>query len=119
MFNTLFRTKQSPTAARVEQVDPPELNKRLTAGTSMVLIDVRTPGEYEYDGHIAGARLLPLSMLPYRLEELPKDSPIVCVCRSGARSQTAAEHLVTQGFTNVINLRGGMISWKSLGLPYQ
>ena len=63
--------------------------------------------------------LLPLASLAQRLSELPKDKPIVCVCRSGARSQTACEYLAANGFDNVINLNGGMISWIRSGLPYQ
>lgn len=116
MLRQLFG-QQTRTRTAVEQSDARTLKARLDNDESLILLDVRTPGEYEYDGHIAGSRLLPLSVLMNRAQELPKDKPIVCVCRSGNRSYTACELLSRQGFTNVINLQGGMIGWKRAGLP--
>jgi rhodanese-related sulfurtransferase len=52
-----------------------------------------------------------------RVEELPKDQPIVFVCRSGNRSQVACEQLSRLGYENVTNFEGGMIAWKRAGLP--
>lgn len=101
----------------MQQINAAELKARIDSGEPLVLVDVRTPGEYEYDGHIAGTRLLPLSVLTNRSQELQKDKTIVCICRSGNRSQTACELLARQGFTNVVNLRGGMIGWQRAGLP--
>ena len=119
MLQSLFRNRQSRSASTVKTIDAPSLHQRMQTQDNLLLVDVRTPGEYEYDGHIAGSRLLPLSSLGQRLHELPKDKTIVCVCRSGARSQTACEHLAANGFENVINLAGGMIGWKRHGLPHQ
>ena len=104
-----------PTA--VQQIAPLELQHWLTKNQRLTLIDVRTPREFEAE-HIPGARLLPLSVLQQRSRELPDDRPIVCVCRSGARSQSACEQLARQGFTNLFNLSGGMIAWKRDGLPH-
>lgn len=124
MFRSLFtntaraREMQAPVTA-VKQLNPVELQQWLDSNQpAPLLVDVRTPGEYEYDGHIDGARLLPLSSLMQRMDELPKDQPIVCVCRSGARSNTACEILASQGF-DAINLSGGMIGWKRAGLPHK
>lgn len=114
MFQSLFGFKKH---VDVPQIGAQELHKRRGSSEPLVLIDVRTPREYEFDGHIAGSRLLPLSSLHQRLAELPKDQTIVCVCRSGARSQSACEMLASAGFTHVVNLRGGMIDWKRNGLP--
>jgi len=94
-----------------------ELKTQLDARTPMVLVDVRQPEEFPYDGHVAGARLLPLPVLATRLNELPKDQPIVCICRSGNRSQVACEMLQRYGFTNVTNVVGGMIAWQRAGYP--
>jgi rhodanese-related sulfurtransferase len=58
-------------------------------------------------------------MLSSQLDELPKDKTIVCICRSGNRSHTACEHLSVNGFTDVINLSGGMFGWRRAGLPYE
>lgn len=80
------------------------------------MLDVRSPEEYAHDGHIAGSRLMPLPVVSARSHELPKDTPIVCVCRSGSRSQVACESLRRQGF-EVMNLSGGVMAWKRAGLP--
>jgi rhodanese-related sulfurtransferase len=107
------------TRTRVETITPTELAEQLSGPDAPLVVDVRTPGEYSNDGHIAGSRLLPLSMLLARSNELPQDRPIVFVCRSGNRSQVACEQLAQLGFTNTINLVGGMIGWRQAGLPSQ
>lgn len=114
MFRNLFQ--QAP--ARVAALDSRELKRRLDAGERPLLLDVRSPEEFAHDGHIAGARLLPLPVLAMRLDELPKETPIVCVCRSGNRSQVACELLARQGF-QVTNLSDGMLGWHRAGLPTQ
>ncbi|GAB4263506.1 MAG: hypothetical protein Kow0080_01920 [Candidatus Promineifilaceae bacterium] len=82
-------------ASNVKTIDAKTLYNRLQAGEDIVLVDVRTPGEYEHNGRIAESRLLPLSVLGQRAHELPKDKTLVMVCRSGARSHTACEHLLS------------------------
>ena len=119
MFRSLFshapRQRQAPTA--VQQMTVAELHQRILQNDSALeLVDVRTPGEYAHDGHIAGSRLPPLSSLMARAAELPKDKTIVCICRSGNRSYTACEMLAAQGF-KTINLSGGMLHWRATGLP--
>ena len=59
--------------------------------------------------------LIPLGELEARHGELPRDHPIVCVCRSGSRSAFAAEALVAAGF-DAVNLAGGMLAWAGEGL---
>lgn len=112
MSKNLFQRKKSS----VEEISPADLQKRI-ANQEALLLDVRSPGEYAHDGHIAGSRLLPLDSLSARSSELPRDRTIICVCRSGGRSRVACETLTKQGFAQVINLRGGMIAWKRAGLP--
>ena len=60
-----------------------------------------------------------LATLPSRLHELPRDKQVIMVCRSGARSGHACAWLMQQGFSNVVNLRGGMMAWHSCGLNLQ
>ncbi|MCA9974937.1 MAG: rhodanese-like domain-containing protein, partial [Anaerolineales bacterium] len=69
MFRSLFsQSSQNKQRVTVQQWHPQELQQRLAEGdTTLELIDVRTPGEYQYDGHIAGSRLLPLSSLMQRI----------------------------------------------------
>jgi rhodanese-related sulfurtransferase len=103
--------------SQVKQISVTDLHQQLQNNNSPLLVDVRSPEEYECDGHIEGSRLLPLQMLMARADELPQDKPIVCVCRSGNRSQVACEQLASMGFSDVTNLAGGMIDWKRHGLP--
>lgn len=114
MLQSLFgmrlqRAGHSPDA--IVQMTAEELRERLERDEQLVLVDVRTPGEYQAE-HIPGARLLPLSRLQQRSDELPRERSIVCICRSGARSQVACEQLARHGFDDVANLAGGMIAWK-------
>jgi rhodanese-related sulfurtransferase len=117
MLQSLFGKARR--ASNVKTIDAKTLYNRLQAGEDIVLVDVRTPGEYEYNGRIAESRLLPLSALGQRASELPKDKTVVMVCRSGARSHTACEHLLSLGYENVLNLKGGMIAWKMNRLPVE
>ncbi len=119
LFNQIPQHPQTATLPKIENITPNELKKRLDAGEPLLLVDVRTPAEYQYDGHIAGSRLLPLSVLGQRLDELPADQPIVFICRSGNRSMVACEQLAHIGFENTINLSGGMIGWRMAGFPVQ
>ena len=102
---------------KVKEIRANELFQNIQNGDAPLLVDVRSPEEYKLDGHIENSRLLPLQMLFQRINELPKDKPIVCVCRSGSRSQVACEQLASQGFSDVTNLVGGMIDWHRNGLP--
>jgi len=113
MFKALFSGNKST----IQQMSPTELKERLNKKEPLIMLDVRTPEEYKHEGHIAGARLMPLAVVPVRSNELPHDTPIVCVCRSGSRSQVACESLRRQGFTNVANMSGGMMAWRRAGLP--
>ncbi len=78
-----------------------------------LLLDVRNSNEYD-SGHIEGATNIPLAKLPKRLDNLPKDQPIVCVCRSGPRGRDAAYLLQEAGF-EVCNLVGGILRWRDEG----
>lgn len=92
-----------------------ELQEKLSGKNSAVLIDVRQPNEFR-QSHVKGAKLIPLQDLPNRVEKLPRDREIICICRSGARSGSAVRKLNKLGF-NSFNVQGGMIAWKRAGLP--
>ncbi len=68
-----------------------------------LVVDVRTPGEWE-EGHAEASLLLPLNELPNRFEELPKDKVLLMVCRSGGRSEQATMFLKSMGYAEVHNL---------------
>ena len=96
-------------------LNPQELGEKLKDAKRPLVIDVRQPEEYR-NGHIAGAKLIPLGELKARMQELPKDKEIVCICASGGRSSSATKMLVDAGFT-AINMNGGMFNWQRAGLP--
>jgi rhodanese-related sulfurtransferase len=80
----------------------------------LIVVDVREPSEYcNAIGHIPGALNYPLTsgVLEARYEELPKDNPILVVCRSGGRSNAAASFLDSKGFSMVYDMMGGMTAW--------
>jgi len=84
--------------------------KELQVSTGVSLLDVRTDAEVER-GVIAGARHIPLHMLPARAGELDPAGPLVVYCQSGGRSAQACGWLAAQGFADVHNLQGGIIAW--------
>ena len=83
-----------------------------------LVLDIREPGEFA-EGHILNARNIPLGELETRLKEIEryKDKPVVVACAVGNRSGGAAGLLRKHGFTNVVNLSGGIAAWRQAGLP--
>ena len=98
----------------MNEVSPKEAQARMQQGA--LLVDVREPNEYE-EVHATGARLMPLSEFEQSHTALPKDAEIVMICRSGARSERAAQMLLNSGYSNVSNLKGGTMAWVQDGLP--
>ncbi|MBK9924400.1 MAG: rhodanese-like domain-containing protein [Anaerolineales bacterium] len=90
-----------------------ELNEKLKSPKRPFVVDVRQPEEFR-TGHIINAKLIPLGELKERMNELPKDKEIVCVCASGSRSRSATKMLVSAGY-NAINMNGGMMVWSGKG----
>lgn len=80
------------------------------------VLDVREPSEWN-EFHIPNATLIPLGQLERRAAEVPKDKPILVVCRSGNRSATGRNILRDAGFKNVTSMSGGMTEWSKAGLP--
>ncbi len=99
----------------IPQIDPTTAHSRLTSTPKPIVLDVREPDEYR-EGHVPGATLIPLGELTRRVNELPRDREIFCICHSGSRSSSATRHLLSVGY-QAINLRGGMISWSRAHLP--
>lgn len=75
-----------------------------------ILLDVREPNEYAYC-HIAGAVLMPMQSVPAQMNELDEEAEIVCICHHGMRSMQVARFLEQHGYTNVLNLTGGVHAW--------
>jgi adenylyltransferase/sulfurtransferase len=92
------------------EITPVDLKKKLDAGEEPFVLDVREPNEYQIN-RIPGSTLIPLGELPRRYQELPRDREIVAQCKMGGRSAKAMDFLKSVGFTNVKNLRGGILEW--------
>jgi len=88
-----------------------QLKQARAAGA--VIIDVREPDEYA-EGHVAGARSLPLSELPARAQEVPNDQTVYLVCGGGGRSTQAAD-LLSEAGHDVRSVAGGTRAWIASG----
>ena len=98
----------------MEDITVSDLKNRLDKGEKFYFLDVREEWEYEEDN--LGANNIPLGELPHRISELEKykDDEIVVHCRSGARSGNAKKFLETKGFSQVRNVLGGILAYRSL-----
>jgi rhodanese-related sulfurtransferase len=140
----LRRSKPAKTPMHKGNIPPREAYQRLQGNAAAVLIDVRTQPEWTFVGVPAVERLVRLSWQVFpemqvnarfveEIEQmgLPKDSEILCICRSGARSSSAASALMDSGFTNCWNVAEGfegdkdaqghrstVNGWKHAGLPW-
>jgi rhodanese-related sulfurtransferase len=81
-------------------------------------LDVREDSEWN-EFHIPGTTHIPLNDLSARVDELPKDRPIVVVCRSGNRSKQGRDILLKVGFTEVTSMDGGLKAWQANGYPIE
>lgn len=125
-------------------LSPAEAFQRLKNNPAAVLVDVRTQPEWVFVGVPAVERLVRISWQVFpamqvnanfvtEIEQmgLPKDTEIMCICRSGARSASAASALTAAGFSNAWNVsqgfegdknpeghRGSVGGWKAAGLPW-
>ena len=82
----------------------------LDNGFAGVLLDVREPDEHAW-AHIAGCRLAPLSEFMGHLDDLPRDRPYLVYCKMGQRSAHAGSLMLQAGFSDVTNVRGGIMAW--------
>jgi monothiol glutaredoxin len=94
---------------QVKPMSVQELTRALDAGEALELLDVRTPEE-RAKASIPGARLM-TDEEGERIAELPRSTKLVFHCHHGGRSQAAAEHFTSIGFTNVFNVVGGIDAW--------
>jgi molybdopterin/thiamine biosynthesis adenylyltransferase/rhodanese-related sulfurtransferase len=99
----------SDAARPVPVITARDLEKRLDAGEGLFLLDVREP--HEADISSIGGTLIPKDVVRQRLNEVPRDVPVVVYCRSGSRSATVVRWLEDDGYTNVVNLAGGINAW--------
>ncbi|MFB4169968.1 sulfurtransferase TusA family protein [Virgibacillus sp. JSM 102003] len=94
-----------------EITDLEELRSKVNGNEDIAILDVREPAEFAF-GHIPGALNIPLGELEERFEELDKDKELHVICRTGNRSDLAAQKLTEKGYENVKNVVPGMSKWE-------
>jgi len=115
-------TGQAKLESTTTTVAPVEVDaktaKELVDKGSPLILDVRTEKEYKL-GHLKDAVLIPVNQLSSRWTELKQapDKEILVYCHSGRRSHSAAWLLADKGFTDVKDLKGGIVSWQKAGYP--
>jgi rhodanese-related sulfurtransferase len=98
-------------------IDVVEAERRLREDPGRpLLVDVREESEF-VEVRAPGAVLVPMSSFAARAGELPKDRPLMVMCHLGGRSAAAAGFLIRSGWSDVVNVTGGMDAWERGGLP--
>ena len=96
---------------QLSEITVQELESRLkNESKSIFLLDVRE--DYEYEIANLGGTLIPLNKVVNRSEEIPKDKEVIVMCKMGGRSAKAIELLKAKGFSNLVNLKGGISAWQ-------
>jgi len=98
---------------KVKSISPDEVREVIKnkGAHEYCLLDVRQPGEYE-QGHLPGAKLIPLSELQFNLDKLQSDRMIIVYCRSGNRSRSAVGILNGAGVDDVFNMERGILGYR-------
>jgi sulfur-carrier protein adenylyltransferase/sulfurtransferase len=111
-----FRDLLAQAKSQIVEVDTADAEERIGASSSVVVLDVREPDEYD-QGALVGALHIPRGHLEAQIEGkvLAKDAPIVVYCAGGVRSAFAAKTLAELGYTNVVSMAGGFGRWKDEG----
>ena len=92
--------------------------KNLLARNKPFLLDVRTPQEFS-QARLSGAVLIPIGEFQRRLNEVPKNKPILVYCAVGSRSKPVADFLTQRGYKEVYHMADGIVGWYRNGFPIQ
>jgi rhodanese-related sulfurtransferase len=93
----------------MQEITVQQLKEKLDSGEDFQLIDVRE--DFEYETSNIGGLLIPLGGIVIEADKVSKDKPVVVMCRSGKRSAAAIMQLEQMGYTNLSNLKGGILAW--------
>ena len=107
----------SSNTSQLTEIDAIALKEKLDL-QEVILVDVRESGEYATE-HIVGSVSIPLSTFDENLIENTGGKPLVICCQSGMRSSRASQKLLENGYDHVMQLKGGLSSWKAAGLKTQ
>lgn len=92
-----------------KEITPQQVAERLKNGEPLKMLDVRETSEW-VEGHVIGAKHIPLGQLLLRINELQPEEEMIVMCLSGGRSGLACELLSEKGY-NVVNMIGGLGAW--------
>lgn len=97
----------------VPEITPSELKEAMDASQELILVDVREYFEKAIsDIPEVGQMRIPMSEIPNRMHQIPRDARVVMYCRSGSRSAAVTQFLRAQGWEEVLNLKGGILAWR-------
>jgi rhodanese-related sulfurtransferase len=103
-------------ASMTRNLGAEETLQLLQRKSNVYLLDVRTPAEF-WQARLRGAKLIPIDQLAVRIEEIPKNRPIIVYCAVGSRSAQVVHYLTRKGYPEVYNMSGGIYSWAARGYP--
>lgn len=118
MVLLLFLSAVTAFSAGYKNIASPEAKKLIEQKKNIVLLDVRTPGEYS-QAHLKGSILIPINEIERRLQEVPKGRPVIVHCAVGSRSNLVAGFLAGKGFSEVYNMQDGLMGWNRNGFPLE
>lgn len=95
----------------MKEISVQELKDKLDKGEDFQLIDVRE--DFEYETSNIGGVSIPLGGILIEADKIDHDKPVIVMCRSGKRSMAAIMQLEQQGYTNLSNLKGGILAWQA------
>lgn len=119
-FLTMVAAQACLAQSAGEALSPKAFSKRMQKTTDAVVLDVRTPEEFD-EGRLKGAVNIDVRSDEFesKVLTLDKDKTYFVYCKAGVRGGDAQEKMEALGFKNVINLKGGIDEWKEQGLPVE
>ena len=105
-------------SAGYRNITSTESKRLIDRKKNIYLLDVRTPEEYR-QARMKGSVLIPINEIERRLGEVPKNRPILVLCAVGSRSNLVAGFLVGKGYSEVYNMKDGIIGWYRNGYPVE
>ena len=94
----------------IKEISVQSLNTKINNNEFFLLIDVREIQELEIS-KISQSIHIPMNTIPENLNQIESSKPVIIMCKSGGRSAQVCQYLQDQGYLNIYNLKGGIISW--------
>ena len=103
---------------RIKETNVADVKRRMDAGESFILVDVREESEW-FAGHLPGAIHLAKGIIERDIEQKVPDrgAELILYCGGGFRSALAADNLLKMGYSNVLSMDGGIRDWRNRGYP--